>query len=484
MSLRIENWGFSTGRDGSLQVGGLSAVELARRFGTPLHVVDEAGLRGRARSIRRAFQAAYPGRVSVHYALKCNSVPAVVQMALTEGLRPEVTTLYEWTLSEHLGVSPPEIIVNGPHKGALLSRAIEARAGLVVIDGFQELVRAEELAAGHGRSPRVLLRVNPDCVPRGMNQSTATGSRRGSVFGFDLSSGEIEQALAWFTQPRRLKFVGLHCHIGTGIRDRRDYVKPLRRLLNCAASAQRYGLSVGVLDIGGGFGVPTSRELTTLEFLRYQATGHLPSPPRPDRFPSHDQFARTVAETIVRGCQHHRLPLPTLVLEPGRSVVSQAGVLLVTVGAIKSRPGVGTWAIADGAAGTVAFPLFYEYHEVFLCRDPHGERRCCYTLVGAACHSADWIYRRKRMPRLRVGDVLAICDAGAYFTVQECNFGFPRPAIVAARDANARVLRRRQTFADMVRLDADGPWHDNRPATASRAEEVSEEISEEVSHAY
>ena len=154
--------------------------------------------------------------------------------------------------------------------------------------------------------------------------------------------------------------------------------------------------------------------------------------------------------------------LPQLIIEPGRSVVSGAGVLLLTVGALKHRDGVGTWVIADGAAGTVAFPLFYEYHEVFLCRAPHAERTELYSLVGPVCFSADWIYRSKRMPPIKAGDVLAVCDAGAYFTVQESNFGYPRPAIVGVRDGSTRLIRRRETFEDMVARDIG--WSEVRGA--------------------
>ncbi len=114
--------------------------------------------------------------------------------------------------------------------------------------------------------------------------------------------------------------------------------------------------------------------------------------------------------------------------------------------------------ITDGAAGTVAFPLYYEYHEVFLCAAVHAPRSERYSLVGPVCFSADWIYRNKRMPPIVPGDVLAICDAGAYFTVQESNFGFPRPPIVAVCDGKATLLRRRETFDDMVSRDIG--WSD------------------------
>jgi len=417
-------------------------------------------LASQAQRIRHAFRSAYPGRVTVCYAMKANNTPGVVRLVLDQDLDPEVGTPYEWELARRLGRAPARIVVNGPSKGALLETAVDEGAGLIVVDGPQELTRLELLCRARGRTARVLLRINPNVVPKGMNRASATGSRSQSVFGFDAASGEVTAALVRLAHSRELEFRGLHCHVGTGIRRARDYERPLAIALKYTARARRLGLEPKVLDIGGGFGVSTSRELDTMEFLAYQAVGRLPKPPDPHRFPPIEDFAAAVATTVSRECERRGIDLPQLVVEPGRSVVSGAGVLLLRVGAVKPRDGVGTWVITDGAAGTVAFPLFYEYHEVFLCRAPAAPRTERYSIVGPVCFSADWVYRNKRMPPIEPGDVIAVCDAGAYFTVQESNFGFPRPAIVAAGNGRARMLRRRETFDDMVARDLD--WADPR----------------------
>ncbi len=458
MSLRVEDWGFEVSQGGALVIGGVRAEALAHEFGTPLHVVDESGLRRRASRLRNAFESAYAGQVTAYYALKCNNTPGIVRMTLDEGLQPEVGTPYEWCLARRLGAEPGQIMINGPNKGELLRTAVLEGAGLIVVDGPQELDDVEALCRSTARRARILLRVNPNSVPKGMNRASATGSRKVSVFGFDLVSGEVSDALKRIAGSPSLHFAGLHCHVGTGVRRTRDYQRPLEILVACAAEATRYGMTVEVINVGGGFGVPTSRELDTLEFLLYQGIGRLPKPPDPQEFPSIEDFAALVSEAIQRDCERYGLALPRLVVEPGRAIVSGAGVLLLGVGAVKQRPGVGTWVITDGAAGTVAFPLYYEYHEVFLCAAVHAPRSERYSLVGPVCFSADWIYRNKRMPPIVPGDVLAICDAGAYFTVQESNFGFPRPPIVAVCDGKATLLRRRETFDDMVSRDIG--WSD------------------------
>jgi diaminopimelate decarboxylase len=464
MSRDLAVWGFAVDPAGGLLVGGVSAEALAREQGTPLHLIDEAGLRRRAADFRVAFEAACAGRVRVHYALKCNNTPGVVAMVLEEGLDPEVGTIYEWELVRRLGVPAERIVVNGPYKGPLLGPAVCEGAGLVVVDGPADLDTVADAGRSAGRRVPILLRVNPDCVPRGMNRASATGSRRHSVFGFDSVAGEIPAALERVAASPFLDFRGFHCHAGTGIRRPEDYLRPIEILLDAACSAKRRGLATVTLDIGGGFGVPTSREMSTAEFLLYQAIGRLPEAPDAGRFPPVEAFAARIADALHRGCVKRGLETPELVVEPGRAVVSGAGVLLLTVGAIKRRAGLETWAITDGGAGTVAFPLFYECHEVLLSRAPVEIGRDRYAIVGPACFSADWIYRHKRMPALATGDVLAICDAGAYFTVQESNFGFPRPAILAVRDGAARLLRRRETFEDMVARDIGWESGDGRSA--------------------
>jgi diaminopimelate decarboxylase len=460
----VQDWGFSLDAAGGLLIGGASAESLAHEHGTPLHLIDEEGLRGRARQFRRMFEASYAGRVDVHFALKCNNTPGIVAMILEEGLGPEVGTVYEWALVRRLGAPAGRIIVNGPHKGALLEIAVREGAGLIVVDGPGDLTAVAETGQRTKSRVPILLRVNPNCVPKGMNRASATGSRSHSVFGFDRPSGEVPEALAHIAASPWLDFRGFHCHAGTGIRRPEDYLHPIATLLDCMLEAESSGLKPGVLDIGGGFGVPTSRELSTGEFLLYQAVGRLPKAPDGRSFPSIEAFARTIAGAIHEGCRRRGLATPEIRIEPGRAIVSSAGVLLVTVGTIKHRAGVGTWAIADGGTGTVAFPLFYEYHEILICRDAGRRRTHRYSIVGPACFSADWIYRNKRMPELRPGDVLAVCDAGAYFTVQESNFGFARPPIVAVRGGVARVLRRRETFEDMVARDIGWGTGDGRSA--------------------
>lgn len=455
--MRIDDpraWGLTVAENGVLLGGACSTVDLAHTYGTPLHVVNEHRLEATASNFLREVQSEYRGKTSVHYAFKCNSVPAIVEVIRRAGLKAEVMTEFELQLALHLGFRGEEIIVNGPCKtDSFLRSCLLGGTRLVVIDSLPELHDLAAIARSFEADVDILLRVNPDYVPRGMNRGSATGSRKGCAFGFDLKGGEVDAALNFLREASQLHFQGYHLHIGTGIRDPKDYSRALRCLPVLIDLAKSKGFGVKILDVGGGFASNTSRELTSLEMLGYQAFGFLQQGLGVGDTTPRD-FAREIAQTIegyVSGGQ-----LPELIFEPGRSIVSSNVFLLLTVHRVKERPGVGKWLITDGGLGTVTLPTFYEYHEVFLCNDVRRPRTEKVTIIGPACFAGDVVYRNKLMPRVRAGDVIAIMDSGAYFTALESSFGFPRPAIIAVDGTAHRIVRSREEFDEMSQRDSFG----------------------------
>ncbi len=449
--MQVEEWGSSRGPRNELLIGGVSAVELARCYGTPLHVVDGAVLRRNARSLREAFEAQYR-KVALFYALKCNSVAGIVRTIFDEGFGAEVMSEYEFWLARRLGTPAHRILLNGPNKSdPLLRQAVSEGIAAVVVDSIPELERLDTIAAECLAEVQVLLRVNPDFVPRGMNSGSATGSRKGSVFGLDLRTGEFSLALEALRRSRLLRYRGIHAHIGTGIRRPGDYARAFKRIAPAFLQARAAGFETSIFDFGGGFGVATAKEFDTLEFLAYQGWGRLPRLEVKDL-----AFAPSVCKPMAEFCRRQGLPLPTLYLEPGRAVASSAQMLLLTVGAVKERRGAGKWVITDGGAGTCAFPLYYEYHEVVLANNVTASPVDHVALVGPVCFASNWIYRRKKMPALKPGDIIAIMDSGAYFLALEANFGFPRTAVVMVSDGQVQVVRRRETFEEMASRDLFG----------------------------
>jgi diaminopimelate decarboxylase len=451
-TLTPRDWGLRAGADGSLRVGRFRAVDLAREFGTPLHVLNRTRLRETAGHLKTSMASVYPGRTSIHYAFKCNSVPAVVETVRRAGLKAEVMSAFELELARTLGYLGEEIIVNGPGKtDAFLLECLRANVRFIIVDSLSELQALAAIAEAQHRRADVLLRVNPDFVPRGLNRGTATASRKGCAFGLDLKAGEPQLALEMIRELKRLRFHGYHFHIGTGIRDPREYSRAIGRLEPLLRHTRAAGHRVEVMDVGGGFASRTTRELTTREFLVYQGFERLPGGIREGREAEFEDFARAISEALLRIFPADELP--ELIAEPGRSIAGPNQFLLLTVHHVKERPGVRKWLITDGELGTVTLPTFYEYHEVFLADEVDRPRTEKVTIVGPVCFASDIVYRNKWMPAVRPGQVLSVMDSGAYFIAQESSFGFPRPAVVAVKGDACRLVRRRETFADLTGRD-------------------------------
>jgi len=445
-------WGLDEDAEGGLMIEGLKAIDLARRFGTPLHVVHESRLESTARSFKNAAESASAGRATVHYALKCNSIPAVVESVQRAGLGAEVMSPFELELALSLGFRGSWIVVNGPGKtAAFLSACIAADVQLINVDSLDEMGLLNDIAAASGRTADILLRINPDFVPRGMNSGSATGGRKGCAFGLDLKAGEVSAALDRLKELPRLRFRGYHFHIGTGIRDPRAHARVIERLTPLFRETEAAGYPVEVLDVGGGFAAMTTREMTEAELLLYQVFGRLPAVPDPDRGPTFADFARAIAAAVAGAFSP--VTRPRLIYEPGRAIASPNQFLLLAIQGVKDRPGLRKWILTDGGLGTVSLPTFYECHTVFLANDLRRPRIERVTIAGPVCFASDTVYRNIRMPAAHPGEVIAIMDSGAYFIAQESNFGFPRPAVAGVCGTGVRLLRRRETFEDMTSRD-------------------------------
>lgn len=447
-----EAWGLEVDQKGRLMIDGQSTVELAREFGTPLHVVSQHRLEATALKFRRLAESAYPGKVSVHYPFKCNAVPGVVDVIQRAGLKAEVMTEFELELAVSLGYREEEIIVNGPSKTeGFLRKCFDERVRLIVVDSLEELSAIGRLSDELGSEMNILLRVNPDYVPRGMNYGSATASRKGCAFGLDLKGGEVALAMDLLRTMPRVTFQGFHFHIGTGIRNMEDYANVLRCLPALRADASAARQAVRIIDVGGGFASASTREFTSLEMLAYQAFGNAPQWSNDRRAAGVAEFVSTISREV--GAAFSDSELPELIYEPGRCITSPNQFLLLSVVRVKNRPGVGKWLIMDGGLSTVTMPTFYEYHEVFLCNDVYRSGRENVSIAGPACFAGDTIYRHKWMPPARSGEVLAIMDTGAYFTAFESSFGFALPAIVAVRNGTCQLIRARESFQDFIGRD-------------------------------
>jgi diaminopimelate decarboxylase len=434
-------WGLDVNGGDHLVANGCDLVSLAAIYGTPLHVLDEDRLRDNYRRVVAAFRAAHR-ETRVFYSYKTNCIPAALALLHAEGCGAEVVSPYEAWVARALRVDGANVVYNGVARSVDDFRtAIEQDVGLINVDSLGEL-HAVTRAAEDLRRP----------VNVGVRVSLAVGWR--AHFGLHPAADGLLGRVADLKRHRYVTLQALHAHVGTALRETATHERVIAAL--CALRremAERSGIAVPCLGVGGGFGVPGVKTLTLREAALYRLWSVPPRPPRPDDCPSIETFGRAVTEALREHGSRSGLDDPVLYLEPGRAITSDAQLLLVTVKDVKARGAGPGFAVTDGSMQGIAFPLAYEYHHAFVASRASAPFDRRYSVTGPLCSPEDLLYRNWRLPALSVGDVLAVMDTGAYFTSFANNFSYPRPAVVGISAGRHRVLRARETFAQMTMVD-------------------------------
>ena len=409
-------------RDGELAVGGVGATELAERFGTPLVVLCEATLRGRA----RAFRGAAPD-AEFYFGTKALPNVAVLRILAEEGLGADVSTLGELAFARAAGLDGGRLLLHGNNKSDdELAAAAEAGA-TVVLDAAGEAARA--VAAGVRRA---LVRVTPG-VEADTHASIRTG-HHGSKFGLPPDGAVRAVAEA---REAGLEVAGLHVHVGSQLVSATAHEAAAPLLAAVAARCRdELGWTPAVMDAGGGFAVRHVREEPEVDVAAILAR---------------------VAAAFREAWRQHGLPEPQLAFEPGRALVGPAGVTLYRVGAVKHAAAGLPWAAVDGGMSDNPRPQLYGARYAALAADRADEEATTdYAIAGKHCESGDVLIERARLPELRPGDLLAVPATGAYTLAMASNYnGVPRPAAILVADGEARLARRRETVEDLLALESD-----------------------------
>jgi len=460
-----EPWssGVRRGPDGALSVAGVDVRELAAAQGTPAYVLDEADLRERARSYRRAFEAAFAevgAGVDVYYAGKAFLSVAVARWVHAEGLRVDTATGGELAVALRAGVPGEHIGLHGNNKSdAEIARALEVGVGRVIVDSLVEIERVAAAARARAGAPApVMVRVTTGVHAGGheyistahedqkFGLSLATDGTTGSAAGAG-DSPAMTALLAVLAHPE-LELLGIHSHIGSQILDPSGFEVAARKVLGLRAElAQRTGVLVPEVDLGGGYGI-----------------AYLPGEVALDP----DRIAKDVAASVAASSADLGTPLPRFSIEPGRAVVGPAGTTLYTVGTVKpvrvgggaGQPGaetfVRTYVSVDGGMSDNIRPALYgaDYHAELANRLSDAEPVLA-RVVGKHCESGDVVVHDVLLPGdVRAGDLLAVAATGAYGRSMASNYNHvPRPPVVAVADGQARVLVRRETVEDLLALD-------------------------------
>ena len=401
---------------GVLSLGGIPASELVAAYGSPLVVYDEVTLRARA----RAYRASAP-HARVVYGTKAFPNVALMRILAEEGIGADVSTLGELRFAQEAGIEGDALVVHGNNKSDEELAASAAAGARGVVDSLEEVGRAR--AAG---AARTLIRVTPG-VEADTHEKIRTG-HHGSKFGLTPDDSREALRLAPGTE-------GLHMHIGSGLRDLGAARVAVEWIAAFAARVRaELGWELRTLDLGGGLGVATSPGEHELSI---------------------GEFAGGLVAELERACAQERLPLPALILEPGRSLTARAGVTLYTVGSVKTSADDTAYVAVDGGMSDNPRPALYGARYTALIADRAGEPPArAYTIVGKHCESGDLLIEAVDLPEPRRGDILAVPATGAYTLAMSSTYNaVPRPAAVLVHAGEATVIRRRETIDDLLELE-------------------------------
>ena len=423
---------------GHLEIGGADCVELAREFGTPLYVFDEAYIRRMMRVYRDTLEKEYAGNGLVLYASKAFSCEAVYRIARQERIGVDVVSGGELYTALKAGFPASKIYMHGNNKlDYELEEALDAGVGCIVADAYAEIDKIDREAKKRGRTQNILLRINPgvEAHTHAYIQTAKTDSK----FGFSIADGTAEKITAYALTKKHVALRGFHCHIGSQIFERQSFVLAAEKCMDFAAEIkQKLGFVTEELNMGGGFGI-----WYTDEDKKISPEGY-------------GEYLKALIDTIKSKAKEKKLKLPYLVVEPGRSIVGEAGITLYTVGTIKEIPGVKKYVAVDG--GMFDNPRYALYQAKYT---PVLESRAAekatevVSVAGKCCESGDLIAVNVNLPKAESGDILAILSTGAYNYSMAMNYNRNLiPPCILVREGRADYIVKPQTYEDLTRNDA------------------------------
>lgn len=415
--------------DGHLSIGDCDLVALAAEHGTPLYVYDAATVEARAAAYSDALRSAYPGRATVCYAAKAYIAPWLLELLARQGLGLDVVSGGELHVAAVARYPRERVYFHGNNKSEEeLRQALAESVGRIVVDNLDEIELLGRLADGRAEPQPVLLRVGPG-VDVHTHAHLTTGAPD-TKFGLDIQSGAAETGVRAILAQRALDLRGFHAHIGSQIRDVSPYRACVDRLFAFAAQMRdRHGFVATEISPGGGYPV------------RYV-------PGDPDVRVA--DMIKEVAAAVVTAARQHAFELPELTIEPGRSIIAPAGVAVYRVGSVKR--GARTYVAVDGGMADNIRPTAYgaEYTAALASRVDDGGLAEV-AIAGKYCETGDILIQKVALPLPRVGDLIAVPVSGAYHLAMASNYNMaPRPAVLVVEGGAARVVTRRETYADLT----------------------------------
>ncbi|MEH7333778.1 diaminopimelate decarboxylase [Neobacillus drentensis] len=420
-------------KNGNLEIGGVDALELAQQFGTPLYVYDVALMRERARGFKQTFEDQQV-KAQVAYASKAFSTVAMVQLAEEEGLSLDVVSGGELYTAITAGFPVERIHFHGNNKSREeLEMALEHGIGCIVIDNFFEMELLKSICLEKKANVNILLRITPG-IEAHTHDYILTG-QEDSKFGFDLQNGQAEQALTSALQFEHFNVLGLHCHIGSQIFETTGFLLAAKKIVERMSDwKNKLSFEAEVLNLGGGFGIRYTKE-------------DEPIPP--------SQYVSEIIKEVKNLTAQYSLKMPEIWIEPGRSLVGDAGITLYKVGSSKEVPGVRKYLAVDGGMSDNIRPaLYHAKYEAVLANKPLAQPNETVSIAGKCCESGDMLIWDLPLPETDDEDILAVFCTGAYGYSMSNNYNrIPRPAVVFVENGKAALVVKRETYEDLIRHD-------------------------------
>ncbi|WP_281164656.1 diaminopimelate decarboxylase [Liquorilactobacillus sicerae] len=420
-------------QSGHLEISGVDSLKLVKQFGTPLIAYDVKQIKAKIKHFKQAFETAkVPFRVT--YASKAFSALAMYRLVARQGLGCDVVSGGELYAALKGGMPAKMIEFHGNNKlPSELEMAVDAQIGCIVVDNFQEIEFLDEILTRKQTTIPVVLRVAPG-IEAETHRYISTGQQN-SKFGFDILSGQADQALQQLLANPRMKVRGVHCHIGSQIFAVNGFLMAADKMVELLKKwHDQFDFEAEILNLGGGFGTRYTNE-------------DQPLPP--------EEFTTKIIQEVKKRIQAVKLPLPEIWIEPGRALAGEAATTLYTIGSRKDVEGVCHFLAVDGGMGDNIRPALYQAkYEAFLAAKPRALDEQIVTVVGKYCESGDILVRDAALPNTHPGDVLAIPSTGAYGYTMASNYNRnPRPAVVFCENGQAKLVIRRETYADMLNCD-------------------------------
>lgn len=421
-------------QDGTLYFAGHNTVQLAQKYGTPLYLMDETRIRENCRMYVRAFRKHFGETARPLYASKAASFKRMYEIMRSEGMGVDVVSAGEIHTAVRAGFPMEQAYFHGNNKtDAEIQYAIEQGVGYFVADNHEELDAINCIAGALGKQQRVLLRLTPGIDPH-TYEAVATG-KVDSKFGAAIETGQAETLFQYTRTLPNVTLVGFHCHVGSQVFDEDVFERAGQIMLEFVALLQsRYGFATQQLDLGGGYGV------------RYCES---------DKQVDIEQRIGEVASSLKASAAALGIPLPTILMEPGRSIVADAGMTLYTVGTVKRIPGYKNYVSVDGGmTDNPRYALYGSAYTVFAAGRMNEPTVLPCDVVGRCCESGDIIQPKVALPDVRRGDLLAVCTTGAYNYSMASNYNrVARPPVVMLTPERDTLAVRRESLEQLTEND-------------------------------